>query len=78
LLIISLNKCDLLQENFVMLCPTHSSKKLPCERSKSKKKTKMQRYAIVPVIHDSILLYLIVSSDGPSLNFADHFLTLMI
>ncbi|TKW05391.1 hypothetical protein SEVIR_7G172300v4 [Setaria viridis] len=29
------------EENFVMLCPTHSSKKLPCERSKSKKKAKL-------------------------------------
>lgn len=35
--------CKWDQENFVMLCPTHSSKKLPCERSKSKKKTKMQQ-----------------------------------
>ncbi|CAN6240120.1 unnamed protein product [Urochloa humidicola] len=31
------------EENFVMLCPTHSSKKLPCERSKSKKKAKIQQ-----------------------------------
>ncbi|CAD6263076.1 unnamed protein product [Miscanthus lutarioriparius] len=35
--------CKWDQENFVMLCPTHLSKKLPCERSKSKKKTKMQQ-----------------------------------
>lgn len=61
-----------------MLCPTHSSKKLPCERSKSKKKAKLQQYAIVPVIHNCVLLYLIVSSDDPSLNFTDHLLTLMI
>ncbi|KAL6652401.1 hypothetical protein ACP70R_011326 [Stipagrostis hirtigluma subsp. patula] len=31
------------EENFVMLCPSHSSKKLPCERLKSKKKTKLQQ-----------------------------------
>ncbi|KAF8702693.1 hypothetical protein HU200_032516 [Digitaria exilis] len=31
------------EENFVMLCPTHSSKKLPCERKKSKKKAKLQQ-----------------------------------
>ncbi|XP_066343423.1 BRCA1-associated RING domain protein 1-like [Miscanthus floridulus] len=35
--------CKWDQENFVMLCPTHLSKKLPCERLKSKKKTKMQQ-----------------------------------
>ncbi|KAG2567360.1 BRCA1-associated RING domain protein 1-like [Panicum virgatum] len=31
------------EENFVMLCSTHSSKRLPCERSKSKKKTQLQQ-----------------------------------
>ncbi|PAN39049.1 hypothetical protein PAHAL_7G216900 [Panicum hallii] len=31
------------EENFVMLCSTHSSKKLPCERSKSKKKAQLQQ-----------------------------------
>ncbi|KAL6903516.1 hypothetical protein ACP4OV_004329 [Aristida adscensionis] len=31
------------EENFVMLCPSHSSKKLPCERSKLKKKTKFRQ-----------------------------------
>ncbi|KAG8082659.1 hypothetical protein GUJ93_ZPchr0014g47449 [Zizania palustris] len=29
------------EENFVMLCPSHASKKLPCERSKSKNKKAM-------------------------------------
>ncbi|KAJ1271848.1 hypothetical protein BS78_06G157200 [Paspalum vaginatum] len=31
------------EENFVMLCPTHSSKRLPCERSKPKKKAMLQQ-----------------------------------
>lgn len=31
------------EENFVMLCPTHSSKRLPCERSKPKKKANLQQ-----------------------------------
>lgn len=35
--------CKWDQENFVMLCPTHSSKKLPCERLKPKKKAKLQQ-----------------------------------
>ncbi|CAL5068851.1 unnamed protein product [Urochloa decumbens] len=38
-----INGCRWDEENFVMLCPTHSSKKLPCERSKSKKKAKIQQ-----------------------------------
>uniref|UniRef100_A0A0E0PBI1 RING-type E3 ubiquitin transferase BRCA1 n=1 Tax=Oryza rufipogon TaxID=4529 RepID=A0A0E0PBI1_ORYRU len=40
-------------ENFVMLCPSHSSKKLPCERSKSKnKKTSLQRSSSDTMLDD--------------------------
>ncbi|XP_062184346.1 BRCA1-associated RING domain protein 1-like [Phragmites australis] len=41
------------EENFVMLCPSHSSKKLPCERLKSKMKTKLQQPSS-DMIHDNL------------------------
>ncbi|XP_006652508.1 BRCA1-associated RING domain protein 1-like [Oryza brachyantha] len=40
------------EENFVMLCPSHSSKKLPCERSKSKTKIRLQRSSSDTVLDD--------------------------
>ncbi|XP_062184193.1 BRCA1-associated RING domain protein 1-like [Phragmites australis] len=41
------------EENFVMLCPSHSLKKLPCERLKSKKKTKLQQPSS-DMMHDNL------------------------
>uniref|UniRef100_A0A0D9W739 RING-type E3 ubiquitin transferase BRCA1 n=1 Tax=Leersia perrieri TaxID=77586 RepID=A0A0D9W739_9ORYZ len=41
------------EENFVMLCPSHSSKKLPCERSKSRnKKARLQRSSSDTMLDD--------------------------
>ncbi|KAM0855716.1 hypothetical protein ACQ4PT_049589 [Festuca glaucescens] len=40
------------EEKFVMLCPSHSSKKLPCEKSKLKKKAQLQQSSSDAILGD--------------------------
>ncbi|KAK1687035.1 hypothetical protein QYE76_047883 [Lolium multiflorum] len=40
------------EEKFVMLCPSHSSKKLPCEKPKSKKKAQLQQSSSDAILGD--------------------------
>lgn len=50
----------LFQENFLLLCPAHASHRLPCDRSKAKKKTQekhpsMERHEFFSLISLLIL-----------------------